>query len=170
MLNSNPKPPQDSFVITPLGFSINSIQINFDELPIIYFANTIDNLRQSINYDKRNYFFSDSKFNFNDQFMTLDNINKQIHFLDIVNNQYIDLLIEQYNSITKDKLIQFYIDYVYYLVDKLNLLGLPVNSIMDIKYSLLLKNSELLSLLNNYNSNIISNLKNLYSDLIKLSK
>lgn len=170
MLNSNPKPPQDSFVITPLGFSINSIQINFDELPIIYFANTIDNLRQSINYDKRNYFFSDSKFNFNDQFMTLDNINKQIHFLDIVNNQYIDLLIEQYNSITKDKLIQFYIDYVYYLVDKLNLLGLPVNSIMNIKYSLLLKNSELLSLLNNYNSNIISNLKNLYSDLIKLSK
>lgn len=170
MLNSNPKPPQDSFVITPLGFSINSIQINFDELPIIYFANTIDNLRQSINYDKRNYFFSDSKFNFNDQFMTLDNINKQIHFLDIVNNQYIDLLIGQYNTITKDKLIQFYIDYIYYLVDKLNLLGLPVNSIMDIKYSLLLKNSELLSLLNNYNSNIISNLKNLYSDLIKLSK
>lgn len=170
MLNSNPKPPQDSFVITPLGFSINSIQINFDELPIIYFANTIDNLKQSINYDKRNYFFSDSNFNFNDRFMTLDNINKQIHFLDIVNNQYIDLLIEQYNSITKDKLIQFYIDYVYYLVDKLNLLGLPVNSIMNIKYSLLLKNSELLSLLNNYNSNIISNLKNLYSDLIKLSK
>lgn len=170
MLPSKPKQPKDTFVITPLGFSINSISIDFNELPIIYFANTIDNLRQSINYDKRNYFFSDSKFNFNDQFMTLDNIRKQIHFLDIVNNQYIDLLIGQYNTITKDKLIQFYIDYVYYLVDKLNLLGLPTNSIMDIKYSLLLKNSELLSLLNNYNSNIISNLKNLYSDLIKLSK
>lgn len=170
MLPSNPKQPKDSFVITPLGFSINSILIDFNELPIIYFANTIDNLRQSTNYDKRNYFFSDSKFNFNDQFMTLDNIRKQLHFLNIVNNQHIDLLIEQYNTITKDKLIQFYIDYVYYLVDKLNLLGLPVNSIMDIKYSLLLKNSELLSLLNNYNSNIISNLKNLYSDLIKLSK
>ena len=170
MLISKPKQQQDLFAISNIGFIINSIQINFDELPIIYFANTIDNLRQSTNYDKRNYFFNDSKFNFNDQFMTLDNIRKQLHFLDIVNNQYIDLLIGQYNTITKDKLIQFYIDYVYYLVDKLNLLGLPVNSIMDIKYSLLLKNSELLSLLNNYNSNIISNLKNLYSDLIKLSK
>ena len=170
MLISKPKQQQDLFAISNIGFIINSIQINFDELPIIYFANTIDNLKQSNNYDKRNYFFNDSKFNFNDQFMTLDNIRKQLHFLNIVNNQYIDLLIGQYNTITKDKLIQFYIDYVYYLVDKLNLLGLPVNSIMDIKYSLLLKNSELLSLLNNYNSNIISNLKNLYSDLIKLSK
>ena len=170
MLPSNPKQPKDSFVITPIGFSINSNLIDFNELPIIYFANTIDNLRQSINYDKRNYFFSDSKFNFNDQFMTLDNIKKQINLLDMVTESYIKRLIEKYDSITEDKLIQFYIDYIYYLVDKLNLLGLPMNSIMDIKYSLLLKNSELLSLLNNYNSNIISNLKNLYSDLIKLSK
>ena len=170
MLPSNPKQPKDSFVITPIGFSINSNLIDFNELPIIYFANTIDNLRQSINYDKRNYFFSDSKFNFNDQFMTLDNIKKQINLLDMVTESYIKRLIEKYDSITEDKLIQFYIDYIYYLVDKLNLLGLPMNSIMDIKYSLLLKNSELLSLLNKYNSNIINNLKSLYSDLIKISK
>ena len=45
-----------------------------------------------------------------------------------------------------------------------------MNSVIDIKYSLLLKNSELLSLLNKYNSNIINNLKSLYSDLIKISK
>ena len=170
MLPSNPKQPQDSFVITPLGFSINSILIDFNELPIIYFANTIDNLRQSTNYDKRNYFFSDSKFNFNDQFITLDNIKKQINLLDMITESYIKRLIEKYDSITEDKLIQFYIDYIYYLVDKLNLLGLPMNSIIDIKYSLLLKNSELLSLLNKYNSNVINNLKSLYSDLIKISK
>ena len=129
-----------------------------------------DNLKQSNNYDKRNYFFNDSKFNFNDQFMTLDNIKKQINLLDMVTESYIKRLIEKYDSITEDKLIQFYIDYIYYLVDKLNLLGLPMNSIIDIKYSLLLKNSELLSLLNKYNSNIINNLKSLYSDLIKISK
>ena len=163
MLISKPKQQQDLFAISNIGFIINSIQINFDELPIIYFANTIDNLKQSNNYDKRNYFF-------NDQFMTLDNIKKQINLLDMVTESYIKRLIEKYDSITEDKLIQFYIDYIYYLVDKLNLLGLPMNSIIDIKYSLLLKNSELLSLLNKYNSNIINNLKSLYSDLIKISK
>lgn len=170
MLISKPKQQQDLFAISNIGFIINSIQINFDELPIIYFANTIDNLKQSNNYDKRNNFFNDSKFNFNDQFMTLDNIKKQINLLDMVTESYIKRLIEKYDSITEDKLIQFYIDYIYYLVDKLNLLGLPLNSIIDIKYSLLLKNSELLSLLNKYNSNIINNLKSLYSDLIKISK
>lgn len=169
MLISKPKQQQDLFAVSNIGYIINTVQINFDELPIIYFANEIEQLRQS-NYDKRNYFFSDSKFNFNDQFMTLDNIKKQINLLDIITESYIKRLIEKYDSITEDKLIQFYIDYIYYLVDKLNLLGLPMNSIIDIKYSLLLKNSELLSLLNKYNSNIINNLKSLYSDLIKISK
>ena len=169
MLISKPKQQQDLFAISNIGFIINSIQINFDELPIIYFANEIEQLKQS-NYDKRNYFFTDSKFSFNDQFMTLDNIKKQINLLDMITESYIKRLIEKYDSITEDKLIQFYIDYIYYLVDKLNLLGLPMNSIIDIKYSLLLKNSELLSLLNKYNSNIINNLKSLYSDLIKISK
>ena len=56
MLISKPKQQQDLFAISNIGFIINSIQINFDELPTIYFANTIDNLKQSINYDKRNYF------------------------------------------------------------------------------------------------------------------
>ena len=78
--------------------------------------------------------------------MTLDNIKKQINLLDMVTESYIKRLIEKYDSITEDKLIQFYIDYIYYLVDKLNLLGLPMNSIIDIKYSLLLKNSETLKI------------------------
>ena len=113
MLISKPKQQQDLFAISNIGFIINSIQINFDELPIIYFANTIDNLKQSNNYDKRNYFFNDSKFNFNDQFMTLDNIKKQINLLDMITESYIKRLIEKYDSITEDKLIQFYIDYIY---------------------------------------------------------
>ena len=98
MLISKPKQQQDLFAISNIGFIINSIQINFDELPIIYFANTIDNLKQSNNYDKWNYFFNDSKFSFNDQFMTLDNIKKQINLLDMVTESYIKRLIEKYDS------------------------------------------------------------------------
>ena len=59
--------------------------------------------------------------------------------------------------------VQFYINYIYFILDKLT--NIPNISIMDDKYSLLLKNSELLTLLNKNYLVIIENLKNLYNDI-----
>ena len=59
--------------------------------------------------------------------------------------------------------VQFYINYIYFILDKLT--NIPNISIMDDKYLLLLKNSELLTLLNKNYLVIIENLKNLYNDI-----
>lgn len=167
MLVSKPIKQTDTFAVSSVGYIVNSIQINFDELPIIFYADIFDDpiLKQTPNYAQRHFFFTDNKFTFNESYSSLENIKKQIELLNMVNETFIKKFLETNKTIPEDKLIQFYIDYIYYLVDKINFLGLPNQSVIEIKYSLLLKNCELLTYINKYNVNIINNLKNLYSEL-----
>lgn len=170
MLVSKPIQQLSVYTISGSTYIINSDQIQFNDLPLIYFADiTQNNQYKTIDaYKHRISFFNDKLFNFNQEFTKdITMIKKHIDLLQGVNESFIKKFIEEHKDITEDKIIQFYIDYIYYLVDRLNLLGMPNNSIIETKYNLLLKNCEMLTMLNKFNGNVINNLKNLYSELSK---
>lgn len=167
MLVSKPIKETDTFAVSSVGYIVNTTQINFEDLPLIYFADIITDeehkLKQTKNYELRNIFFEDKDFKFNEAFNSLENLKKQIELLETVNEDFIKKIVEV-NKIPENKMIQFYIDYVYYIVDKIVIY--PNN--LELKYRLLLKNCEFLSHLNKFNSNVINNLNQLYSELTNI--
>lgn len=166
MLVSREIKQTDTFAVSTIGYIVNGNQINFIDLPLIYFADIINDEKLKLNasYSLRHFFFTNKTFSFNDNYNTFENIKKQIDLLNDVNETYINKIIET-NNIPYDLLIQFYIDLIYYLLDKLILLSISSTTLLEMKYKLLLKNCEMLILINKNNSNIINNLRNLYNEL-----
>ena len=139
----------------------NDISIHF-----IYGVFNFNNLsyKSLKSYELRHEFFTNNDFTFNIEFVKdIDKIKQHIDILKNVNESFIKEFINKYSDITFEMVVQFYINYIYFILDKLT--NIPNISIMDDKYSLLLKNSELLTLLNKNYLVIIENLKNLYNDI-----
>lgn len=171
MLVSNPNINKQTelFEISNTGFIINQSIININDLPVIYYADILndEHLKANPNYNQRNNFFNNETFKFNEKFLTNDNYKKQIDLLLLnINDQLIKTIIENNKSLTEEQIIQFFNKYIDYMVDNLNFTNF--NNNLEIKYRLLLKNSELLNYLINYQSNIITNIRNLYNDLVLL--
>lgn len=156
----------DLFGISTTGFIINQSNINLNDLIIIYFSDILnnDNLKTNENYNNRINFFDKEEFKFNEKFMTTDNFIKQIDLINInVNEQLIKDINQRNNEITIELIIQFFNKYIEYLVDNLNFTN--INNKLEIKYKLLLKNSELSNFFINYQSDIITNIRDLYNEL-----
>lgn len=171
MLVSNPNINKqvELYEVSNVGFIINQSNILLNELPVIYYADILkDNneLKTNTNYNQRNNFFNNDEFKFNEKFLTNDNYKKQIDLLLNINEQFINNIIENNKSLSEDQIIYFFNKYIDYLVDSLTFTDFKNN--LEIKYKLLLKNSELLNYLINYQSQIITNIRNLYNDLVLL--
>lgn len=171
MLVSNPNINKniELFEISNTGFIINQSNILLSDLPIIYYADVFkDNteLKTNQNYNQRNNFFNNDEFKFNEKFLTNDNYKKQIDLLLLINEQFINNIVENNKTLSEDHIIHFFNKYIDYLVDSLNFTNF--NNNLEFKYKLLLKNSELLTYLINYQSQIITNIRNLYNDLVLL--
>lgn len=156
----------NSYLITNSSYVIDQTIIPYNELILIYYADQVNNLsyKSLKSYELRHEFFTNNDFTFNIEFVKdIDKIKQHINILDKVNESFIKEFINKYTDITFEMVVQFYINYIYFILDKLT--NIPNISIMDDKYSLLLKNSELLTLLNKNYLVIIENLKNLYNDI-----
>lgn len=156
----------NGYSITESSYVIKQTIIPYYELILIYYADQVNNLsyKSLKSYELRHEFFTNNDFTFNIEFVKdIDKIKQHINILNRVNEQNIKDFINKYTDITFEMVVQFYINYIYFILDKLT--NIPNISIMDDKYSLLLKNSELLTLLNKNYLVIIENLKNLYNDI-----
>lgn len=156
----------NGYSITESSYVIKQTIIPYYELILIYYADQVNNLsyKSLKSYELRHEFFTNNDFTFNIEFVKdIDKIKQHIDILKKVNEQNIKDFINKYTDITFEMVVQFYINYIYFILDKLT--NIPNISIMDDKYSLLLKNSELLTLLNKNYLVIIENLKNLYNDI-----
>ena len=156
----------NSYLITNSSYVIDQTIIPYNELILIYYADQVNNLsyKSLKSYELRHEFFTNNDFTFNIEFVKdIDKIKQHIDILKNVNESFIKEFINKYTDITFEMVVQFYINYIYFILDKLT--NIPNISIMDDKYSLLLKNSELLTLLNKNYLVIIENLKNLYNDI-----
>ena len=156
----------NGYLITNSSYVIDQTIIPYDELILIYYADQVNNLsyKSLKSYELRHEFFTNNDFTFNIEFVKdIDKIKQHIDILKKVNEQNIKDFINKYTDITFEMVVQFYINYIYFILDKLT--NIPNISIIDDKYSLLLKNSELLTLLNKNYLVIIENLKNLYNDI-----
>ena len=156
----------NSYIITNSSYVIDQTIIPYNELILIYYADQVNNLsyKSLKSYELRHEFFTNNDFTFNIEFVKdIDKIKQHIDILKNVNESFIKEFINKYTDITFEMVVQFYINYIYFILDKLT--NIPNISIMDDKYSLLLKNSELLTLLNKNYLVIIENLKNLYNDI-----
>ena len=156
----------NGYFITESSYVIKQTTIPYDELILIYYADQVNNLsyKSLKSYELRHEFFTNNDFTFNIEFVKdIDKIKQHINILNRVNEQNIKDFINKYTDITFEMVVQFYINYIYFILDKLT--NIPNISIIDDKYSLLLKNSELLTLLNKNYLVIIENLKNLYNDI-----
>ena len=156
----------NGYLITNSSYVIDQTIIPYDELILIYYADQVNNLsyKSLKSYELRHEFFTNNDFTFNIEFVKdIDKIKQHIDILKKVNEQNIKDFINKYTDITFEMVVQFYINYIYFILDKLT--NIPNISIMDDKYLLLLKNSELLTLLNKNYLVIIENLKNLYNDI-----
>lgn len=156
----------NSYLITNSSYVIDQTIIPYNELILIYYADQVNNLsyKSLKSYELRHEFFTNNDFTFNIEFVKdINAIKQHIDILKNVNEQNIKDFINKYTDITFEMVVQFYINYIYFILDKLT--NIPNISIMDDKYSLLLKNSELLTLLNKNYLVIIENLKNLYNDI-----
>ena len=141
----------NSYLITNSSYVIGQTSIPYYELILIYYADQVNNLsyKSLKSYELRHEFFTNNDFTFNIEFVKdIDKIKQHINILNRVNEQNIKDFINNDN---------------YFILDKLT--NIPNISIMDDKYLLLLKNSELLTLLNKNYLVIIENLKNLYNDI-----
>ena len=156
----------NGYLITNSSYVIDQTIIPYDELILIYYADQVNNLsyKSLKSYKLRHEFFTNNDFTFNIEFVKdINTIKQHIDILNKVNESFIKDFIKKYTDITFEMVVQFYINYIYFILDKLT--NIPNISIMDYKYSLLLKNSELLTLLNKNYLVIIENLKNLYNDI-----
>lgn len=156
----------NSYLITNSSYVIDQTIIPYNELILIYYADQVNNLsyKSLKSYELRHEFFTNNDFTFNIEFVKdINTIKQHIDILNKVNESFIKDFINKYTDITFEMVVQFYINYIYFILDKLT--NIPNISIMDDKYSLLLKNSELLTLLNKNYLVIIENLKNLYNDI-----
>ena len=156
----------NSYLITNSSYVIDQTIIPYNELILIYYADQVNNLsyKSLKSYELRHEFFTNNDFTFNIEFVKdINAIKQHIDILNKVNESFIKEFINKYTDITFEMVVQFYINYIYFILDKLT--NIPNISIMDDKYSLLLKNSELLTLLNKNYLVIIENLKNLYNDI-----
>ena len=154
------------YLITNSSYVIDQTIIPYNELILIYYADQVNNLsyKSLKSYELRHEFFTNNDFTFNIEFVKdINTIKQHIDILNKVNESFIKEFINKYTDITFEMVVQFYINYIYFILDKLT--NIPNISIMDDKYSLLLKNSELLTLLNKNYLVIIENLKNLYNDI-----
>lgn len=153
-------------LITNSSYVIDQTIIPYNELILIYYADQVNNLsyKSLKSYELRHEFFTNNDFTFNIEFVKdINTIKQHIDILNKVNESFIKDFINKYTDITFEMVVQFYINYIYFILDKLT--NIPNISIIDDKYSLLLKNSELLTLLNKNYLVIIENLKNLYNDI-----
>lgn len=156
----------NGYFITDTYYAIGQINIPYYELILIYYADQVNNLsyKSLKSYELRHEFFTNNDFTFNIEFVKdINAIKQHIDILNKVNESFIKDFINKYTDITFEMVVQFYINYIYFILDKLT--NIPNISIIDDKYSLLLKNSELLTLLNKNYLVIIENLKNLYNDI-----
>ena len=156
----------NGYSITGTSYVIGQTIIPYYELILIYYADQVNNLsyKSLKSYELRHEFFTNNDFTFNIEFVKdINTIKQHIDILNKVNESFIKDFINKYTDITFEMVVQFYINYIYFILDKLT--NIPNISIMDDKYSLLLKNSELLTLLNKNYLVIIENLKNLYNDI-----
>lgn len=156
----------NSYLITNSSYVIDQTIIPYNELILIYYADQVNNLsyKSLKSYELRHEFFTNNDFTFNIEFVKdINAIKQHIDILNKVNETFIKEFINKYTDITFEMVVQFYINYIYFILDKLT--NIPNISIIDDKYSLLLKNSELLTLLNKNYLVIIENLKNLYNDI-----
>lgn len=156
----------NGYFITDTYYAIGQTIIPYYELILIYYADQVNNLsyKSLKSYELRHEFFTNNDFTFNIEFVKdINTIKQHIDILKHVNEQNIKDFINKYTDITFEMVVQFYINYIYFILDKLT--NIPNISIIDDKYSLLLKNSELLTLLNKNYLVIIENLKNLYNDI-----
>lgn len=156
----------NGYLITNSSYVIGQTSIPYYELILIYYADQVNNLsyKSLKSYELRHEFFTNNDFTFNIEFVKdINTIKQHIDILNRVNEQNIKDFINKYTDITFEMVVQFYINYIYFILDKLT--NIPNISIMDDKYLLLLKNSELLTLLNKNYLVIIENLKNLYNDI-----
>lgn len=157
----------NGYLITDSSYVIKQTTIPYDELILIYYADQVNNLsyKSLKSYELRHEFFTNNDFTFNIEFVKdINTIKQHINILNNkVNEKFINDFINKYTDITFEMVVQFYINYIYFILDKLT--NIPNISIIDDKYSLLLKNSELLTLLNKNYLVIIENLKNLYNDI-----
>lgn len=159
------------------GFSINDKIITLKDLITLYFITygnlPIDKLSNNI-YTYASFFFNtivdsnDKKkviFNFtNPNLLTGDNIINQIRLLNVVNEQYINNYLSEYSEIKNINLLNFFIDYIYYLVSLLTS-KFPKESVISNLYDLSLKNIEILNLLNKQNNIIIQNLQQVINEI-----
>ncbi len=156
----------NSYLITNSSYVIDQTIIPYNELILIYYADQVNNLsyKSLKSYELRHEFFTNNDFTFNIEFVIdINTIKQHIDILNKVNESFIKDFINKYTDITFEMVVQFYINYIYFILDKLT--NIPNISIIDDKYSLLLKNSELLTILNKNYLVIIENLKNLYNDI-----
>ncbi len=156
----------NGYSITNSSYVIDQTIIPYYELILIYYADQVNNLsyKSLKSYELRHEFFTNNDFTFNIEFVKdINAIKQHIDILKNVNESFIKTFINKYTDITFEMVVQFYINYIYFILDKLT--NIPNISIIDDKYSLLLKNSELLTLLNKNYLVIIENLKNLYNDI-----
>ncbi len=154
-----------NITITDSGYQINNDKrelLSLNNVMELYFmrSNSITNTKLENNYI--NYFFNDK-----DEFIfitpNIDDIKKQINFLNEINDLTIKSFINEHNEINTIQVINFFIKFITELTKFIT----NKNTYMEQLYSLVLKNNELLNLLNKENNVIIKNILNCYNQILQ---
>lgn len=154
-----------NITITDSGYQINNDKrelLSLNNVMELYFmrSNSISNTKLENNYI--NYFFNDK-----DEFIfitpNIDDIKKQINFLNEINDLTIKSFINEHNEINTIQVINFFIRFITELTKFIT----NKNTYMEQLYSLVLKNNELLNLLNKENNVIIKNILNCYNQILQ---
>lgn len=154
-----------NITITDSGYQINNDKrelLSLNNVMELYFmrSNSITNTKLENNYI--NYFFNDK-----DEFIfitpNIDDIKKQINFLNEINDLTIKSFINEHNEINTIQVINFFIRFITELTKFIT----NKNTYMEQLYSLVLKNNELLNLLNKENNVIIKNILNCYNQILQ---
>lgn len=154
-----------NITITDSGYQINNDKrelLSLNNVMELYFmrSNSISNTKLENNYI--NYFFNDK-----DEFIfitpNIDDIKKQINFLNEINDLTIKSFINEHNEINTIQVINFFIRFITELTKFIT----NKNTYIEQLYSLVLKNNELLNLLNKENNVIIKNILNCYNQILQ---
>lgn len=154
-----------NITITDSGYQINNDKrelLSLNNVMELYFmrSNSITNTKLENNYI--NYFFNDK-----DEFIfitpNIDDIKKQINFLNEINDLTIKSFINEHNEINTIQVINFFIRFITELTKFIT----NKNTYIEQLYSLVLKNNELLNLLNKENNVIIKNILNCYNQILQ---
>lgn len=111
------------------------------------------------------YFFNGKEFNFSSELIKYENIKNMILMLKDIDEDYLLNFSKEIPETSYLNIINFYLNLIYYLVEKIQSLNLEKSARLECSYSLLYKCCELTNMSLEYNNKLTELLESLYRNL-----